>query len=462
MRVTLRAGSRQADFDKARKGDALREPGIRIIISSLDGNPTKLRGPLAPPRLQKVFGQKFARYLKDGALEIVIYRKGKAYQVEPPLIDLPRLGETYRQLSLMGRREKMFSHELYFDPSGKGKVGIRHIGVEIVEDVSRIDAYGLEQSVFGSGYVMGYIDADFLDPLPARTGFEDNEDWIGLLHELDNIRPMIEDEVEQFRERIAEEKLNETQRKAIQFATDILNMEQFADLELLGVGGSPPAEPRFPPNGFDFVPASLRVSTGSRSCLTLKALPQKLREEDTAVSLKISSSSVRLLTEAVFLRKSEQDTHGVVSTRVSVTGVRETGTPATLTATAGRLSAEARIRVAEQKQKRGPWEPRGPKISYVELPFVEGAEKHSRYVTGTVQVNTLNPDHRREKQRKEEAQLAYGALMIGKETIAYSDESGSGDDLLEKMLSFHFLLRHKIAGDTSRGAAPRKRSTQEL
>ena len=53
-------------------------------------------------------------------------------------------------------------------------------------------------------------------------------------------------------------------------------------------------------------------------------------------------------------------------------------------------------------------------ITYEELPFEEGPDRHSRYVSRKVQINTRNPDYCREvpdKSRLE--QLAYVIPMIG-------------------------------------------------
>jgi len=34
--------------------------------------------------------------------------------------------------------------------------------------------------------------------------------------------------------------------------------------------------------------------------------------------------------------------------------------------------------------------------------------------------------------------------MIGKETIAYNDKSGTADDYLEKIVSFYFRLKNRL------------------
>ena len=450
IRVTLREGSDDAEFETARKRESLREPGIKIIISGLLFDPTKPRGPLSPGRLQKVFAEKFDPFLKDGSLKIIIHAKGKSYPVKPLKIELPPVGEAYKDWPLLRDRTKKFSLELYFDSSGKGTVSIRHMGVTIVDDIKTLSAYGLEESVYANGNVKGYIEADFLEPLPARTGFEENEDWINLLDELDKLRPSIEAEVENLKQEEAEKKLTEIQKKTIELAREILNTEEFKDLELLEGLGRKPREPRLPPNGFDFVPSSSRVEPGNKGTLSLKAYVPKVVPDNSLVKLSISnssSSSVELITQSLFFKASKADKNGVVTAHVSFWGKSRTTVPAILTATTGELKTEAHIRVAEPgpirelitgKEKEG----RG--INYEEMPFEEGPSKHSRYVSRIIQINTLNPDYKQLK--KSDEKTAYGALMIGKETIAYNDKSGLADDYLEKMLSFYFRVKNRLSG----------------
>ena len=453
IKVTVREGSDDAEFETARKRESLRESGIKIIISRLLFNPIdpkKPRGPLSSGRLQKVFAEKFDPFLRDGSLEIMIYIRGKSYPVKPLKIELPRVGKSYKQWPLARDRNKKFSLELYFDPSGKGTVSIRHMGVTIVDDIKSLSAYGLEESVYANGDIRGFIDADFLKPLPARTGFEENNDWISLLDELDKLRPSIKAEVESLKEEEAKKKLTEIQKRAIELARDILNTEEFKDLELLEGLGRKPREPRLPPNGFDFVPSSIRIEPGKTGLLPLKAFVPKVVPDNSLVKLSISnSSSVELKTQSLFLRAYEADKDGVVTTHISFEGKSKTTVPAILIATTGELKAEAHIRVAEPGPTRGPIigkEKEGRGINYIEIPFEEGPSKHSRYVSRQIQINTLNPDYKQLKESDEKT--AYGALMIGKETIAYNDKSGAADDHLEKMLSFYFRLKNRLTGSS--------------
>jgi len=467
IKVTLREGSNEAEFETATKRESLSSPGIKIVISGLLFDPTKQRGPLSPEKLQKLFAEKFDPYLKDRSLEIVIYSKGSSYTVKPLKIDQPRVGEGYKNWPLTRDRAKRFSLELYYDPSEKGKVSIRHMGVTIVDDFKTLSSYGLEESVYANGDVKGFIDADFLKPLPARTGFEENEDWIGLLDELFRLRPSIEAEVENFKQEEAEKKLTEIQRKAIELAREILNTEEFKDLELLeGLGRKLP-EPRLPPNGFDFVPSSIRLEPGKTGTLSLKAFVPKVVPDNSLVKLNISDpSSVELKTKSLCLSAYEADKDSVVTARVSFEGKLNTTVPVILTAITGGLKAEAHIRVAEPEQKREPItgkEKEGRGINYQNWPFEDGPSKHSRYVSRTVQTNTLNPDYKQEMTGSDETRLAYDTLMIGKETIAYNDKTGAADEYLEKILSFYFRLKNRLTGtSTSIMKKPRGRPQKSI
>lgn len=88
--------------------------------------------------------------------------------------------------------------------------------------------------------------------------------------------------------------------------------------------------------------------------------------------------------------------------------------------------------------------PGGFRINYQELPFEDGAARHSRFGGGIVQVNTFNPNYRHEMTGDERAKLAYMTLLIGKEAIAYNDRSKKADEFLERLLGFYFLLRRRV------------------
>jgi hypothetical protein len=180
----------------------------------------------------------------------------------------------------------------------------------------------------------------------------------------------------------------------------------------------------------------------------------KVVPDNSLIRLSISdSSSVELITESLFLRASEADKDGVVTAHVSFEGKLNTTIPAILTAITGKSKAEAHIRVAEPEQTREPIigkQKEGRGINYEEKPFEEGPSKHSRYVSRVIEINELNEDYKGEVLKgSEQTQLAYAALMIGKETIAYNDKSGTADDYLEKILSFYFILKKRLTGTSS-------------
>ena len=85
----------------------------------------------------------------------------------------------------------------------------------------------------------------------------------------------------------------------------------------------------------------------------------------------------------------------------------------------------------------------GMRVSFAEVPFEDGPSKHSRFLSGIVQVNTTNEDYKREMKGRDEAKLVYATPMIGKETIAYNDKSEAANDFLEKLLSFIFPVKRR-------------------
>ena len=93
---------------------------------------------------------------------------------------------------------------------------------------------------------------------------------------------------------------------------------------------------------------------------------------------------------------------------------------------------------------------RGRRIRYEEVPFEGGSTAHSRFVSGVVQANALHPDFQ-QAARSGDRGLEYAALMIGKESIAFNDRTGSAGDFLEKLLDFYFKLHARDAKKSKRG-----------
>jgi hypothetical protein len=369
IRVVLKEGSDEASIENALARDALRHSGLRVVISDLKFDPTRPRGPLAPDALRRYLSEKFEAYLREGWLTIAIRVGIVEFAVVPSKIRLPPLLADFPMLALAREPDKKVRLELYFDPSGRGRVALRHRGVTIVEDLGTLAAYGLESSAWAQGYVRGVIDADFLTPLPARSGFEENEDWIALLDLLDRYLQTLQAELDEHLAAHRAQEVAAIADRALRLARDILDLDEFRDLALPGGlakrGRPEPAAPAGP---------ARRASK-----------PRRTTEPPAA---------------------------------------------------AGELPS-----------------PRGRRIRYEEVPFEPGSRAHCRFVAGVVQVNVLHPDYQ-QAARSMDGRLAYAALMIGKESIAWNDRSGSAGDFLEKLLDFHYKLQGRRAKRAQRAIAP--------
>ena len=368
LRVVLKEGSDVASLETALAREALARPGLRVVISDLKFDPTRSRGPLAPDTLRRYLAEKFESYLREGWLTIEIRTGVGRFAVTPSRIRLPRLMADIRELALPRDADKKVRLELYFDPSGRGRVAMRHHGVTVVEDLAGLTAYGLEESAWALGFVRGVLDADFLSPLPARSGFEENRDWVSLLDLLDRYLPTLEAELEAHLAAHREQQATEIGDRALRLARDILDLDEFRDLAL--------------PGG-----------------LTKRGRPKPALREDQQERTK---------------RR--------------------------------RRSGDAPVGPGTDPSSRG------HRIRYEEVPFEAGSRAHSRFVAGVVQANTLHPDFQR-AARASDSRLAYAALMIGKESIAFNDRTGTAGDFLEKLLDFYFKLHAR------KGYRARRRAT---
>lgn len=236
IKVILKEGEDEADFRTAGKKEGLSGPGMIVKITNLKTSPTAPRSSLSPKRLCQAFSAKFDSYLRKGLLEITISCQNEEYVVEPMEINLPRIAESYSTQHIGGDPNKRIDLLLWFEPAGKGVVSIRHMGVPIVDDISMLAAYGLEESVYAGGYVMGYIDADTLTPLTGRAGFEEDAEWIAFLKALDIIHPSVEAEVELLQNKLKQSKTSEVYKKAMELVQKLLSVKGLASLEWLRGG----------------------------------------------------------------------------------------------------------------------------------------------------------------------------------------------------------------------------------
>ena len=366
LRVVLKEGSDEASVESALAREKLSRPGLRVVISELKFDPTRSRGPLAADALRRYLAEKFESYLREGWLTIEIRTGVGRFAVVPSRIRLPRLLADVRELALPASPDKKVRLELYFDPSGRGRIAVRHHGVTVVEDLAAVAAYGLEESAWAQGFVRGVLDADFLSPLPARSGFEENEEWIALLDLLDRYLPTLEAELDGHLAAHRAQQASEIGERALRLARDILDLDEFRDLALpggLARRGRPVPEPR-PKAG-----ATRRAR---------REPPAGPGDEPSA---------------------------------------------------------------------------RGRRIRYEEVAFEDGSRAHSRFAAGVVQANTLHSDFQ-QAARASDSRLAYAALMIGKESIAFNDRSGMAGDFLEKLLDFYFKLHARKPKRGRRRASP--------
>jgi hypothetical protein len=225
LRIVLKEGSDEASVETALARERLPSPGLRVVISELKFDPTRSRGPLAPDTLKRYLAEKFETFLREGWLTIDIRTGVGRFVVTPSRVRLPRLLADIRELALPRGGDKRVRFELYFDPSGRGRVAIRHQGVTVVDDLAGLTAYGLEESAWAQGFVRGFLDADFLSPLPARSGFEENEDWVALLDLLDRYLPTLEAQLEGHLAAYRARQATEIGERALRLARDILDLE---------------------------------------------------------------------------------------------------------------------------------------------------------------------------------------------------------------------------------------------
>ncbi len=370
LRVELKEGSDQASIETALARERLDAPGVRVVISELKFDPTRPRGPLAPDALRRYLAEKFDAYLREGWLTIEIRSGVGRFPVVPARITLPRLLSDLPQVAMPDDRTQIARLELYFDPSGRGRVAIRHRGVTVADTLTSASAYGLEDTAWAQGHVRGVIDADFLTPLPARSGFEEDERWIALLDTLDRYLPTLEAELQEHLASHRARQASEIGERAMRLARDILDLDEFRDLALPG-GLAKRGRPVPPDAGLPAAPAAKR-------------------------------------------------------TRGKADAPRDPG--------------------AERSRL-------GRRIRYEEVPFEAGSPAHSRFVDGVVQANSQHPDYA-DAARGTESRLAYAALMIGKESIAFNDRSGAAGDFLEKLLDFVFKLQARSRPRGRRRAVP--------
>lgn len=359
VEVNLRRHSAQAEITRPAKGEERSDPGMTIVITDLFQDPTKRYGPLSPARLKHVLADRFDAYLRSGQLEITLQCGKDLQQVEAYHLDLPEIGEKFREVPLRSDSEKVFRTRFWFDPSGNGRVSIRHTGVVVVDDLRSEPEYNLDDTVYVSGYLKGFIDADFLRPLPARAQFMENLDLIDFFETLRSIASGLEEEMASHQEEAENERRQDLLRRATRIAREVLSQEEFLDLELI-------------------------------------------------------EGLTRIRRQTVEVRA----TNGGSGRRVETYG------------SSGSNGSNGRAK------SNGEAAPRVIRPIVRQAVFETDPLRRSRVSEGTIEINITSPDFVALSELPRNQQVAYVAMLLGKEVIAYNDASGLSDEALEKMVAY--------------------------
>jgi hypothetical protein len=76
--------------------------------------------------------------------------------------------------------------------------------------------------------------------------------------------------------------------------------------------------------------------------------------------------------------------------------------------------------------------------------FENDLRRRSRLTNGTIEININSPDFLALAEVPRSHQLAYVAMLLGKEIIAYNDSSGVSDEVLEKMVGYGARVIEKV------------------
>lgn len=357
LKVILSRDSAEARFLTPDPSEERSTPGMTITITGLFQDPTRRYGPLSQARLKHVLADRFDTYLRTGQLTISIKCSGNETEVIPIQLDLPEIGARFQESHIEGEPDKIFTTRFWFDPSGQGRVSMRHTGVVVVEDIRELFDFELSGSILISGLIKGYVDADFLSPLPARGQFLEDDNLAKLLNGLQSIGEELDSEITGFRDEAEAERLQALFRRATRVAREILSQDEFMDLELI-----------------DGLRRISRVNGDS-------------------------------------LVGSESQSNGHEVNGHETNGHRRNGAN-------GGSARRARRPILRRSD------------------FGGDVRHRSRLNDGAIEININNPDFLALSRVPRSHQVAYVAMLLGKEIIAYNDSSRASDEALEKMAAY--------------------------
>ena len=365
LKVVLSRDSAEAQISEPGPGEHRSKPGMTIKITGLFQDPTRRYGPLSQARLKHVLADRFDVYLRTGQLTISIKTSKGASEVAPVQLDLPEIGAKFQEMHLPSEPDKVFRTRFWFDPSGQGRVAMRHTGVVIIEDIREMFEDEMSGSILVSGLIKGFVDAEFLSPLPARAQFFEDDTLAKLLDCLQEVGVELDREITGFRNDAENERMQTMFRRATRLAREIFSQDEFLDLELI--------------DGLS------RVSQANGEA---HAVNDRSGDE---------------------LASNGHDAKGHDASDAN--GRRRRG------------AARAIIRRSD----------------------FDGDVRHrSRLNDGAIEININNPDFLALSRVPRSHQVAYVAMLLGKEIIAYNDSSRASDEALEKMAAYGTRVLSKV------------------
>ena len=357
LKVILSRESAEARFLTPNPSEERSAPGMTICITGLFQDPTRRYGPLSQARLKHVLADRFDTYLRTDQLKISIKSGSSETEVVPVQLDLPEIGARFQKSHIPSDPAKTFTTRFWFDPSGQGRVSMRHTGVVVVEDIRELFDFELSGSILISGLIKGYVDADFLSPLPARGQFLEDYNLAKLLDALKTTGEELDSEITGFRDEAENERLQALFRRATKVAREILSQDEFMDLELI-----------------DGLRRVSRANGDAQVANGAKTNRHEVNRHETNGHRRIGGNG-----------------HHIRPTRRPV------------------------IRRSD---------------------FGGDVRHRSRLNDGAIEININSPDFLALSRVPRSHQVAYVAMLLGKEIIAYNDSSRASEEALDKMAAY--------------------------
>jgi len=228
-KMVLNKSSDKYSISEALKREKLISPGMDTVISGLDQSPFHPRATLNPEVLLRYLAEKFDYYLREGFLDIVIEYGGHKNIVKPSAITLPVIAKDMQNAHVDGNLVRC---NLWFDPTGRSRISIRHAGIPIISDIREVDE--LIGSAYSSGNLSGKIDANFLTPLPSRGTFENNDNWKTFIDWLICLESTVKSEVDGLKLQYEVHRIEGLRNEALREIRKLFSSDALSTLTLPG------------------------------------------------------------------------------------------------------------------------------------------------------------------------------------------------------------------------------------